>query len=142
MKRFRLIKTDDRIVLQRWSVKLQMYVIETSYRAIQIDNFSDIRINDDDTISISWGVQDFEGQAVEKERELQEEKELAELPHLYDRTKFSEALHQMKHKHDANYGITWDTIDFYLNYMCRVEDNAVEVVDESTNYTEEDENEQ
>ena len=37
---------------------------------------------------------------------------------LYDRSKFSLALERMDHDHDCNNGITWDTIDYYLDEYC------------------------
>ena len=37
---------------------------------------------------------------------------------VYDESKFQNALYEMIRKHDANYGITWDTIDFYLDEYC------------------------
>lgn len=36
----------------------------------------------------------------------------------YDESKFEEALNRMIHKHDAEYGITWESIKYYLNEMC------------------------
>lgn len=36
----------------------------------------------------------------------------------YDESKFEEALDQMIHKHDAEYGITWESIKFWLNELC------------------------
>ena len=37
----------------------------------------------------------------------------------YNENKFQEALNVMMNKHDPMYGITWDTIDFYLDEMCK-----------------------
>lgn len=144
MKRYKIIKSGTRIVIQRWSIKLQMWVIETSYRNEQIDNISDIHIDNDDEISITWCLDDFEQQAIVFEEREQTEKELAEKPILYNREKFSEALSDMKRHHDANFGISWDTVDYYLNEHCLIqkdEEDIFSVLDESANYEdEEDEN--
>jgi len=57
--------------------------------------------------SVSWEVLDFEGRAMEKGIDN------------YDTSKFEYALETMIRKHDATLGITWDTIDHYLDSMCR-----------------------
>lgn len=38
---------------------------------------------------------------------------------IYDSNKFKDALDDMISSHDAEHGITWDTIDFYLNDYCK-----------------------
>lgn len=38
---------------------------------------------------------------------------------LYDPMNYEYALAIMLKKHDANVGITWDTIDYYLDEFCR-----------------------
>jgi hypothetical protein len=58
--------------------------------------------------AVIWSVEDFEQQAIDYEENhcygLQ----------VFDRRKFQEALNTMIRKHDATIGITWDTIDCYL----------------------------
>lgn len=60
--------------------------------------------------SITWSVEDFEDRAEEKKGENWRD--------FYDETKFEDALESMIHHHDAEYGITWDSIDYYLDEMC------------------------
>jgi len=57
------------------------------------------------TACVVWSVEDFEHRAEERDNE-------------YDSSKFEDALHQMIHKHDATLGISWDTIDFWLDEIC------------------------
>jgi len=89
--------------------------------------------NDSDQQSMSWSVSDFEERAIE--RELDEIEDVNPELHkritysethipippqyaLFDRSKFKTALATMIRKHDANNGITWDTIDYYLDEHC------------------------
>lgn len=89
--------------------------------------------NDSDENSVSWSVTDFEERAIE--RELDEMEDINPELHkkitysethipippqyvLFDRSKFKTALATMIRKHDANNGITWDTIDYYLDEHC------------------------
>jgi len=67
--------------------------------------------------TISWGVDDFESRAIEKEEWKSENDEI---PTLYDRSKFQENLERMIHEHDCNVGISWDTIDVYLETYCKL----------------------
>jgi len=60
--------------------------------------------------SITWTVGDFE----ERARILKGD----EWRSHYDEDKFDEALLVMIDDHDANNGITWDSIDVYLDMMC------------------------
>ena len=62
--------------------------------------------------AVVWGVEDFECQALELERRA------GRL--LYDRSKFAEALSRMIHKHDATLGITWSTVEIYLDANCKL----------------------
>lgn len=66
------------------------------------------------TISITWCIDDFETKASQME-------ESGDKP-IYDRSKFYDALHEMARKHDAEIGITWDTVQFYLDEMCELEE--------------------
>ena len=58
--------------------------------------------------SVSWSVEDF------SERARQNEGETWEL--IYNEKLFQETLEIMISQHDATIGITWDTIDVYLEY--------------------------
>lgn len=65
--------------------------------------------------SVKWSVDDFEGQAhVRKGKDWEE---------YYDKTKFKRALERMINQHDPNYGITWDTVDYYLEELCIKEED-------------------
>jgi hypothetical protein len=61
--------------------------------------------------SISWSIEDFETQAANRCD--------GEWKNVYDETKFEETLENMIRHHDAIIGITWDTIDYYLEEYCR-----------------------
>ena len=73
---------------------------------------------DSDYEAIWWSVQDFEHRAGVIEADYPESSP------LFDRKKFKEALECMCNDAgaDPDYGTTWDTIDSYLNDMCRLED--------------------
>ena len=57
-----------------------------------------------------WNIEDFESQAQEREDGAV----------LYDRSKFGAALLRMIRKHNATVGITWETIDYYLDEYCKL----------------------
>jgi len=61
--------------------------------------------------SILWAVEDFESRAEDIEGENWRE--------VYDENKFENALTAMIHDHDCNDGITWDSVDYYLNSYCK-----------------------
>ena len=61
--------------------------------------------------SITWSVEDFEHRAKENEPHLESNE-------CYDKTKFEDTLYRMILSHDANNGIAWDTVDFYLDEYC------------------------
>lgn len=69
---------------------------------------AEIRFNSPGTKGVYWSVDDFQCRVNEKEN-----------PSLYDESKFENALKIMIEKHDANIGITWDTIDYYLDEHCK-----------------------
>ena len=70
-------------------------------------------------IFLVWGVGDFEDRALDLEGSGDDDhKEDGDPKPRFDRSKFPEALHQMDHDHDANNGITWETIDYYLEEYC------------------------
>lgn len=60
-------------------------------------------LDDKDRIYISWCVDDI----------LQRAEDTNHKP--VTKKKAREILEEMEHHHDANIGITWDTIDFYLD---------------------------
>lgn len=64
---------------------------------------------------MGWSVEDFEQRAADIE-EFLESKEP-----VYDRSKFKLALTEMVRSHDAQIGLTWDTVDFWLDEICRLE---------------------
>ena len=55
---------------------------------------------------IIWSVDDFIQIAMNKEGNKWKE--------IYDESLFENALDNMINKHDANYGITWETVNYYL----------------------------
>lgn len=57
--------------------------------------------------SITWSVDDFAMQAANRKH-----------PEIYDPERYEYALNIMVDKHDACIGITWDTIDVYLDEYC------------------------
>lgn len=66
---------------------------------------------------VFWNTLDFEDRA----RRMEEEEGME----LFDRSLFPEALERMLEDHDANYGITWNTIDYWLDFWCKLpEDKA------------------
>jgi len=60
---------------------------------------------------IRWSEEDFKTQAINHKGNEWEE--------YYDEEQFSYALCQMTYKHDASIGITWDTVDYYLDLYCK-----------------------
>ena len=79
---------------------------------------------EEDKRSIVWSVNDFISQA-EKRWDIVAFLPTASKYHhatcwqdVYDETKFQNALYEMIDRHDAEYGITWETINFYLDEYC------------------------
>ena len=72
---------------------------------------------DDRFGAIWWSIADFEHRAWAIEANYPEDAP------LYDREKFKEALECMCSNagEDPDYGTTWDTVDQYLQDMCRLE---------------------
>lgn len=62
--------------------------------------------------SITWGVDDFISRA--QDAEERGETEGLTWQEYYDEEAFEEACIEMVRRHDANYGITWDSIDCAL----------------------------
>ena len=61
--------------------------------------------------SVSWDVEDFKGMAKQKKGK--------DWKKFYDKSKFKDALSEMIRKHDAELGITWFTVEFYLDEHCK-----------------------
>ena len=75
-------------------------------------------------LPIYWSVEDFENTADRLFCELQNDnpKEFENFTNweqFYDKTKFPQMLEQMIKNHDANEGITWQTIEFYVG-LCEI----------------------
>jgi len=75
-------------------------------------------------LPIYWSVEDFEGVADRLFCELQKDnpKEFEKFTNweqFYDKTKFPEMLERMINSHDANFGITWETIENYVG-QCEI----------------------
>jgi hypothetical protein len=68
---------------------------------------------------IQWCTSDFESRARETE-EMEAKINQSEVIQRYDRSKFELALNNMVRKHDCNLGITWDTVDYYLDEYCLI----------------------
>lgn len=60
--------------------------------------------------TITWSTEDFKSYAYNLRGDSWEE--------YYDESKFAEALDKMINKHDAEVGITWETVAYYLDDMC------------------------
>lgn len=73
--------------------------------------------------SISWSVEDFEYIAKEDVGKHWREK--------YDPSKFEDALYDMINKHDAEHGISWENVRFYLDEKCLrdIEDEEIDEPD-------------
>ena len=74
--------------------------------------------------AIYWSINDFEGMAEKMFKELKDEhseefKNLDNWEQLYDKNLFPQMLEKMINNHDANEGITWQTIEFYVG-LCEI----------------------
>lgn len=74
--------------------------------------------------SIVWDAYEFEYRArmIESQESGKDFEDMSikvpEKLKMYDRKKFETAASQMIREHDCNNGITWDTVDYYLNEYC------------------------
>lgn len=64
-----------------------------------VENIIDIHIDSDEERSVTWSIQDFLELEVEGWTITEEQAK--------------DALADMMHHHDCNYGITWDTVDYF-----------------------------
>lgn len=75
--------------------------------------------------SITWDISDFEQRA--RENESSEfnlnfsdfVKSVPQKYRVYNRKAFDKTLMLMIKEHDCNNGISWETVDFYLDEYCR-----------------------
>lgn len=65
-------------------------------------------------VPLTWSVEDFEAQAESLVGENWRD--------IYDESKFEDALFEMIDNHDAEWGINWSSISFYLNQYCKKEE--------------------
>ena len=65
-------------------------------------------------IKISWSTEDF----VSRAEQVFDHDRFKSWEEQYNERKFAGALDMMAKNHDANDGINWYTIDYYLDEMC------------------------
>jgi hypothetical protein len=77
-------------------------------------------------IFLVWGIGDLETKALKNEV-FEDDDYTGDVDDpddqpkpIYDRTKFPTALRQMGIGHDCNCGITWETIDYFLDEYCLI----------------------
>jgi len=95
---------------------------------IKEDHVDEIAQSQTNKESIKWSLEDFLYRALDMEEPHLTDpnveycdismKDASNYLQKYDPVKFQEALELMINKHDATIGITWDTIDFYLDEYC------------------------
>lgn len=110
--------------LQNWAVKLGSEGQFKIDEIIKLLSQAKESQEEKDKRSIVWSVNDFIQQAM-KRWEI-----VAFLPtnsiyqdatcwqDVYDESMFENALYEMIRKHDCNNGITWETINYYLDEYC------------------------
>lgn len=64
-------------------------------------------------LAIIWTVADYEQKASELEK--------GAIGSIYDRKLFEQALVKMIEAHSKEKGITWKTVEFYLNKYCKID---------------------
>lgn len=70
---------------------------------------------------IIWSVEDFISQAEQRwdsDFNMKKYPSAIKWQDIYDESKFQNALHEMIQKQDCEYGITWESINFYLDKYC------------------------
>lgn len=96
------ILTKERVVKTKTAVICKIHELELGIINQNIKNPM--------TRTISWSTDDFIQVAYDKKGESWKD--------FYDESKFEEALDNMINKHDPIYGITWDSVRFYLEAYC------------------------
>jgi len=91
--------------------------------------------NDYKEQSVKWSIEDFEHQALQNEkRHFSGDPTLMELANakvLYNRDEFNDALLMMIYRHDAEHGICWETLSYWLDEKCRIKhDEKITLVPE------------
>ncbi len=113
--------------------KIRNFRDNTEPMSSEIYDFLDHIIDDIEVIgkeAIHWTVGDFLFQALGAENvQIKDPNiELCDITmgeaykylNKYDHSKFQYALERMIDKHDTSIGITWDTLDFYLDEYCLI----------------------
>ena len=67
-----------------------------------------------------WSVEDFECWAKMIEERSQQVGQMQDIPTIFDRDKFKDALSLMMKNHDPCIGINWEVIEHYLVQHCRI----------------------
>ena len=76
-----------------------------------IEGVGKIHIYPPSIVPLTWSVEDFEAEA-----EILVGKNWKD---IYDESKFEYALFEMIDNHDAEWGINWSSVAFYLNEYCK-----------------------
>ena len=107
--------TDFRIFFNILLKDYPVQIIEFGYTADKVKDIVTDILSDEYKAFVIWSVEDFKWQAEQLKGE--------NWRNFYDESKFEAALDSMIKNHDAEYGITWSSVNFYLNEMCINEDN-------------------
>ncbi len=99
-------------IINRLNKKIIRFGNIDYYPAITVQNL----LRDKAKECISWSIDDFESIALQNcEGDINWDQ-------YYNRDMFQSALEDMCQKHDATIGITWDTINYYLETYCKIKD--------------------
>jgi hypothetical protein len=99
-------------IINKLNKKLVRFANVDYYPAITVQDM----LRDKAKESISWSVEDFENQAKQNCNDDDN------WDQYYNKDMFCEALRIMIEKHDASIGISWDTVDYYLETYCSIKD--------------------
>lgn len=101
---------------------LKLPVQQTSHNELQL-NGCIIKVLDEGQNCVVWSIEDLKWIATRKLsnkfNKQQEEIDDDFINIHYDLDKFGEALDNMIDNHDAEYGITWETLDYYVGTLER-----------------------
>lgn len=127
---------EDELVLKSIKSIIEEDLKKTSedYEIVDIEVENTVKKKEPYRVAVWWSTEDFAGMAEQlfevmtyydenSPKSVQERaKEILstckDWKDYFDESKFEEALDRMIHKHDAEYGITWESIKYYLNEMC------------------------